>query len=395
MVLKITDLNDDCIACILKQVPQDSHLSFSQTCKRFRKIYLDYAAVLYKSLDLRNTTETNFKAEMFLLSQVYKHVKCLFVNLSRKKADEQALEQITKILPNMPRLENLILSTREDEPSTTFACLCDILIKLPRIKGILTLEDNCIVSGLYHFRQYNDFLTEVNESRGPLIEFHDNGTKLRVLTFGDNSLHKLYSNAVRYLGSVKELNIHMTTKATEYAPLAQVPQLKELRISSAVDNDNGSLMPLISAIHANHSQQLISLSIIGPRLNYEETKLIASMKALVHLECDYKESRCLELLTELTHIKGLFLDVTTNEKQIFDELVLNLLQHCRNLCVFDVSSIQLSGRFLNEAYQLLKAIRDPSKQKPLRFFYSNGVFEDTAMDYRDYVIPRFISRNEL
>lgn len=143
MTMKILDLNDDCIASILQCLPIDNHLNFSKVCLRFRYIWQDYRMLVYKRLELGDTTAEGFKQELLLLCQIVPYVKHLTVNLNRHfDWSETFMTKVLNALKRMTNLEHVILWIKDNEPYGTLEPFLRSLQHLPNMKGLATYQDS-------------------------------------------------------------------------------------------------------------------------------------------------------------------------------------------------------------------------------------------------------------
>ncbi|KRG06575.1 uncharacterized protein LOC26528425 isoform X1 [Drosophila mojavensis] len=361
----ILDLNDDCIECLFKCLPIDTHLSFARVCTRFRNVWLNYRKYIYARLEVGETSAEGFQQELLLLRQISEHVKHLTINMNRNFDWSGApLAQFMAILPNMSALERVLLWIKENESHKTYECILRALELLPRMQGIATYQDNNVIDSVYQFNDCESLLRESAHSRDPLMEFIENHTKIRVLLFNDASIRPTLEDLVRHSTCVKELTFRMTQKAAEYVPLAELPALRELHIfGNGQQQDCCPLLPLVKAISSKLSQQLHTLTINAPGLGYPEACEIARINSLQRLDCHLTDPQCLEPLIALNQLTELFIQLP--DCSPIDDLVLDIMKHCQKLNVLRIDLPNLGSNFLAEAYKLLQQVRDPSKQEPL------------------------------
>ncbi|XP_030566863.1 uncharacterized protein LOC115766917 [Drosophila novamexicana] len=360
----ILDLNDDCIACVLKYLPIENHMSFAGVCTRFRHVWLGYRNCLYKQLELGESSAKGLKQELLLLRQISRHVKRIVINFNRKFDWCGILfREIIGILKKLTALERAILWIKDDEPYETYEKILRAFEHLPNMQGIATYQDNCIVDSLYHFNECDELLAESRLSRNPLIEPIDRHTKIRLLIFNNASIRPTLEDLVRHSSLVQELSLCMIQKAAEYTALAELPNLCKLEIFGNRTIDYGSLMPLIAAVSSKLSQQLHTLTIHAPSLGYQETAKIAQIRTLRELDCDFTEPRCLELLIALDQLTHL--SIKLPKSCPIDSLVLHILRECHSLNVIKIDSPDLGTDFLTEAYRVLQQVRNPNEKKPL------------------------------
>lgn len=142
MSKNILDLNNDCLLCILKYLPVDSHKNFIKVCPRFQSVWLGNKKLIYKSLELGKTTVYGFERELLLLSQISKYVKHLILNFNRHFVwPEVGLQIVMNILKTMIGLEYATIWIRETEIEESLELFLRTLERLPNIKGIAAYED--------------------------------------------------------------------------------------------------------------------------------------------------------------------------------------------------------------------------------------------------------------
>ncbi|XP_034480783.1 uncharacterized protein LOC117786565 [Drosophila innubila] len=363
MDLNILDLNDDCIAFILKCLPIDNHMNFAQVCPRFRYICQDYRMLVYKRLELGDTTADGFKQELLLLRQIAPHVKHLVVNLNRHFAwNEIFMTKVLNGLKSMINLERVILWIKDNEPYETLQPFIQTLEHLSNMKGLATYQDTKIVDILYQFSDCKKFRTESKMSRSPLIEYMECHTKIRLLTFNNAPIHSTLTDLVKHSTCINELSFRMTQRPEEYTPLAELPKLQKLQIfgnwQSHMDH-RPDLMPLVAAVSSKLSHQLRSLTINAPGLGYAETLQIIRIKGLQVLDCNFSECQCLELLVHLKELTHLHIHLPSSQN--FDRLFLNLVENCQNLKVLTIDSPSLNRNVLLEAFNVLQRGKDSRK----------------------------------
>lgn len=142
MSRNILDLNDDCLSCILKYLPVDSHKNFVKVCQRFKDVWLDNKKLIYKTLELGKTTVEGFERELLLLRQISGYVKHLILNFNRHFVwNEVWLQEVINILKTMIGLEYATIWIREKEVEESFELFLRTLQRLPNIKGVAAYED--------------------------------------------------------------------------------------------------------------------------------------------------------------------------------------------------------------------------------------------------------------
>ncbi|KAM8708911.1 hypothetical protein ACLKA7_015820 [Drosophila subpalustris] len=98
--------------------------------------------LVYKRLELGDTTAEAFKQELLLLCQIVPYVKHLTVNLNRHfDWTEIFITKVINALKRMTNLEHVIMWIKDKEPFGTLDPFLRSFEHLPNMKGLATYQD--------------------------------------------------------------------------------------------------------------------------------------------------------------------------------------------------------------------------------------------------------------
>ncbi|BFF97656.1 uncharacterized protein DMAD_06028 [Drosophila madeirensis] len=348
------DLNDDCIADILSHLPARDHMHFGQVCSRFRNVQNDYAAGLYKRLEL-----TDSEQELRLLRKAGEHVRILFLSLEEEPTPRGVL---TKTLGALANLERITLKLRGTGLSCCdIKCIIKCIEKLHKIQsvGLIRGVADTTLSTVETYADSVDLLSSFVVEENGLME---DTFRVGVLPFGNGSIEKALADVVPHLTHVREVDLTLERPAREYLPITQIPELHTL---SMFWNDvpRGPLLPLLSALAAAQSGNLINLFMGVRHLEPDEVKAIARIHSLQDLEVSgISQPSYIYHLTELRNLVRLRFN-----EQFEDRLsapVLAVVQACPNLAYLRLENV-MSDDFIYKAFKVLQQTRDPLHPKAL------------------------------
>ncbi|EDW28803.1 GL19369 [Drosophila persimilis] len=117
--------------------------------------------------------------------------------------------------------------------------------------------------------------------------------------------------------------------------LAKIPMLEELIILCVPSG--GSLQPLLAALASRKSQTLKKFSLRGRMIDPLEAKELARLRSLQILKCRFADSMAIQLLSQLTELKELFLKA----KEMFAKIspgIPPVVNSCKKHIIFDKST---------------------------------------------------------
>ncbi|XP_068151699.1 uncharacterized protein [Drosophila tropicalis] len=164
------------------------------------------------------------------------------------------------------------------------------------------------------FRHIEVLWIDMRINAEELVEFCKSNPKLRILCITNNEFYgklsdiTLDNNSLQYLENL-QFGMKPDVDAAEYAPLAKLPQLKELFIHGT--HETGSLSQLFSGLAER--KQLTTLILLNAVVNDEETHAISQMKSLTSLICGFIEVKSIGYLSHLSKLQNL---VITSENEL-------------------------------------------------------------------------------
>lgn len=131
--LSLLDLNNDCLASILRFLPAEDHLHFAHTCTRLRNVFTDCGRSLYRSVKLTGSRE-----ELLLMRVVGHLVKdlCLPSNWNVH------VDWLSKTINCLAKLENVTLNFDHFPTIHSTEAIFWTLEKLPNLRGIRVVQNS-------------------------------------------------------------------------------------------------------------------------------------------------------------------------------------------------------------------------------------------------------------
>lgn len=205
-----------------------------------------------------------------------------------------------------------------------------------------------------------------------LVEIGKSNENLRVL-WVRQVLGEL-EDIVPHYANLEEVALPLFASQKSYVALAELPKLRKLIIKGT--NSPSILIELIDKFAAKGKKSQLESFILFSNLNIEGTNKLVQLKQLKELSCSFEDAKCIDLLTDLKELEGLYImlgrsDAGTNE-------CLNVLKSCRKLQRLHINS-NLKIDFVNKVIEILKTVRNPEKQKPLQL-YSTGLLHLLKVD---------------
>lgn len=216
-----------------------------------------------------------------------------------------------------------------------------------------------------------------------LVEICKSNEKLRVLWLRE-VLGEL-GEIVPHCANLEEIAFPMFASHKSYAALAELPQIRKVVIKGTNSTSPcAQLIELLDTFAEKGKETKLESLILFSNLNFDETSKLIRLVQLKELRCSFEDARCIDLLTDLTELEGLYImlgrsGAGTNE-------CLNVLRSCRKLQRLHVNS-NLQIDFVNKVLAVLKTVRNPEKQKPLQL-YSTGLMHLCNDDEVSFAIAK-------
>nr|XP_044251901.1 uncharacterized protein LOC123003430 [Drosophila takahashii] len=322
---------------------------------------MDYGKSLYKTVEVTGSPD-----ELVLMRVVGDLVKHMYF-----KYYPECVQNVQRILRETMRrlvkLEHATLNFSCPVPLHAFEAIIRTLEELPNLKGIGVFQNTDVLDGLRVYDDSNSLLKDCQ-----IFLINDNLrtepsvlSNILILKKMNNSFKETLGYIVPHLSSVEEMIFYMSQPSKDYQPLARVSKLQKIGIYEKNNQNSGPHLPFIAGLASGLSRQLTELSITTLELCYDEAKEISRMVNLRELHCCFEEPRCLEHLPALKQLK--YLSIRVSHSGVTNQL-LAIIRGCTRLNVLlaRVNSSQLSSDFILRALEVLRIVRDPGNQKPLR-----------------------------
>ncbi|XP_030572123.1 uncharacterized protein LOC115770826 [Drosophila novamexicana] len=377
--LNILDLNDYCLGRILKYLEIEDHVNFGQACTRFREALRDWSYVLYPVFEIRRSEDIKLQLKLFFI--VCDVVKKLFLDIGESTLQGGfPVDQFCNHVQSMDSLECFIInegtglgrmfktanSVRDRIIEKTFKAL----EHLPKLKSIsVTCGANSYdASCLIQMKCLQELSLNTKIAAEDLVEICKSNANLRVLWLRE--VVGELNDIVPHCQNLEEIVFPMFSSHTTYAGLAELPNIKKIVIKSTNSTSPcAKLIELFSAFAAQRQNTQLQSLILLSSLNFEETTKLIELKFLKELRCSFEDASCIDLLTDLTELEGLY--IMLGRSGAGSKECLNVLKSCKILQRLHINS-NLSTDFVDKALEVLRKVRNTEKQKPLQL-YSTGV----------------------
>ncbi|XP_030373214.1 uncharacterized protein LOC115623145 [Scaptodrosophila lebanonensis] len=240
----------------------------------------------------------------------------------------------------------------------------NILQHLPNLKRLSIMADfYSIREKLPLFTKLEELYLDVGLEAEELISCCKFNPNLRVLHIYNSNIYGNLLDIAKYCNTLEELWIQTKPNAEEYGPCAELPKLKSLIICGP--HEAGTLhRPFHAMAKPMGDFNLHHLSIRNTIINFKETTKMSQIKSLVSLSCTFADALCVERLTLLKNLKELNI-LMKNDIQISREL-LSIIRDCTKLEFLATERRNVSQNFLAEAHEVLRLIRNPDQDQPLK-----------------------------
>ncbi|XP_034483454.1 uncharacterized protein LOC117788721 [Drosophila innubila] len=384
MDINILDLNDYCLGTVLKYHDLEDHVRFAQTCTRFREVLRDWAPVLYPDFKVKRTKDTDpetIKWEYELLCIIRDIIKRLYLDIHQVDGETSlSIDDLCTQIKSMESLEYIAINEGSILGKLSFNAssprqqliekALDALEFLPNLKSVSVSSKTDIYSSCCLKRMKCLEKLSIDNTIGSkdLVEICKLNTNLRVLWV--KKVVGELTDIVPHCQNLEEIAFPMFAGHKSYASLADLPKVRKIIIKST--NSTSPCAKLIELLDAfaskKHQTQLQSLILLSD-LNFDETSKLIELTFLRELRCSFDDARCIDLLTDLTELEGLY--IMLKRSAAGSKECLNVLRSCQKLQRLHIYS-NLSTEFLGKALDVLKKVRIPEKQKPLEL-YLTGV----------------------
>ncbi|XP_060653797.1 uncharacterized protein LOC132789644 [Drosophila nasuta] len=384
MELNILDLNDYCLGSILKYLELEDHVRFAQTCKRFEEVLRDWSPVLYPDFRIKRSHDTDpeeVKWQYQLLCILRDIIKRLYLDIHQEDGEAPlSIDDLVSQIKDMESLEYIAINEgsmfgglmlKSSTPrQQLIEKVLDALEFLSTIKSVSVSSKTDIYTAcsLKRMNCLEKISIDNKISVDDLIEICKSNTNLRVLWIRE--VVGELSDIVPHCQNLEEISFPMFASHKSYARLADLSKLRKVIIKSTnATSPCAKLIELFDAFVEKKQQTALESLMLFSFLDFDETSKLIQLTSLKELRCAFDDARCIDLLTDLTELEGLY--IMLGRSAAGSKECLNILRSCQKLQRLHINS-NLSVEFTGKALEVLRNVRIPEKQKPLQL-YSTGV----------------------
>ncbi|XP_017844121.1 uncharacterized protein LOC108600836 [Drosophila busckii] len=353
--LTLMDLNDDCLAHILKLLPSVDQYNFGQTCVRLRELLKQRACQLYPIFQLqwsrKLTSEQQIMLKLFL--NIYERLQQLVLDV------DMSNELLLVRLSNMQNLESFAINEIAHDKCN--ARIFEALNALPKLQSIYAQckITKAMAASLIKLKQLKELRIRGSSCIKLLVEICKSNSELRVLTLGKQQMS--LQLIVPHCKELQQIDFSISHADCDYAALATLPKLKKMCIHSQHANLSWRLRELLNALAA--ATQLSCLK-LQTNIDLQLTSSVLKLKHLRELELYVEEKCCISLLTALSQLERLHIRLDGYQH---GQEILSVVMSCPKLQRLELRTTQYS-QFALDLMQVLRAVRSPKQQKPLELY---------------------------
>ncbi|KAH8398789.1 hypothetical protein KR222_003917, partial [Zaprionus bogoriensis] len=363
--LSILDLNDYCLGQIIRYLRVEDHVQFAQTCTHFRAVLRDWSHVLYPEFEITRLNDADAGSgvewQLQLLGIVRDVVRRL--NLDIRQVDgEQALQEhdfVENLCSQIREMESLeyiavnegsLLGRLVNTSSPLrYQCMEKVLSALEQLPKVHSVSLSCRTNNLIRMRGLERVSIDTTIASEDLVEICQSNANLRVLWIRE--VVGELTDIVPHCPNLEEIAFPMFASHKSYAALAELPKIRKLVIKGTnLTSPCAKLMELFDAFVEQERSQLESV-ILYTYLNYRETIKLIELRGLKELRCCFDDARCIDLLTDLTELEGLYIMLGRSGAGASE--CINILKSCRKLQRLHINS-NLNIDFVDKALAVLR-----------------------------------------
>ncbi|XP_044570636.1 uncharacterized protein LOC26515081 isoform X2 [Drosophila ananassae] len=345
-------LNEYCLEMILDYSNFREHISFSQTCSRFREVFGIWARNKYTKVSIVGDVE---EKELVLMSLVASNIKGLTIFVDDLVSSFQSLYNLESknslikfcdLVQRMQKLESVKIRQTNQHPIT--GNLLTALRHLPNLKQmhISTPRQGTKRLGMFHKLEFISIDVELPSRI--LRRCCASMTNLR-------TLHLSSEVGSLYLRDV----------------LDHLPHLQDL--SFEIDR----------SWRTSRRRTLEALKIKGHLIAETEAEALAKITSLKKLDCHFSSPACVQHLRNLTSLEILRLSHISSEDISY--LYLNVIYSCQNLRFLRILDNNITPKFIERVDEVL-APNEPTNKLTLLI---HGVYtEDALREFKSTSLDR-------
>ncbi|XP_017841481.1 uncharacterized protein LOC108599197 [Drosophila busckii] len=328
--LNILQLNDYCLIHILTYLDVEDQLSLAHSCVGFRQLLLNCTQLLYPIYELNIDFYSDVN-ELKLYCVICKELKSFRLNI--EACSHRKLKYLNKSLKTMHCLERfeIIAGTpRADFLNETFEALTTLSnLKSFCVDSLLFSSDVRILAKLTQIRELTVISYTSALDIGRICNSLSQLRFLKVDKFTDSPFNELVLNC-KNLVEV-EFTIGSLGCCAVLAELASLQKVTIIYKNVNSFNHNKDLIFNLLAAFADKAQttQLRSIIFHNRPLTFREIFALVKLKFLHELLCHFEDNRCIEMLTQLTELKCLYIIPCARSCGAYE--ILAVLRACKKL----------------------------------------------------------------
>ncbi|XP_043641194.1 uncharacterized protein LOC122611882 [Drosophila teissieri] len=269
----------------LEEIKYRDFINFIRSCKQFQVLFYMWDKVLYRRL---------FIPYLTFASDVYIDFDELYTRLNSftPKIKETYYRSVYLAIQENENLKTVELKYHAEKYySEHMEVFSFVMNELRKKKSIEVLKLDNPVYTIDDLSGFGNLIELILHARVDVEEFCrccSNNRNLRKLTVLSNDLMGgRLANIAQYCSQVRRFEFEMKPDcdASEYAPLAKMSMLEQLKISGV--HEPGTLKPLFQALANRQSKAFTILSIDNALLNFEDTTALSQIELLRDLRCGF------------------------------------------------------------------------------------------------------------
>ncbi|XP_017101272.2 uncharacterized protein [Drosophila bipectinata] len=380
-------LSENCLELILNYSNFSEHISFSQTCSRFRQVFGTWSRNKYTKVSIVGDV---VEKELVLMSLVARHIKGLtifvddlissFQSLYKLRSKERLI-QFCDLVQRMKKLESVKI--RQSYPHPITGSLLRALRDLPCLKQmhISTPKQGTKLLGMFH--QLEFISIDVELPSRVLRRYCSSLKNLRTLHLSSEVGSLYLRDILKHLPHLQDLSFQIDRSRTK-SHLVCYPKWSPLN----------SLIEILNFLASERT--LEALQIRGSIRAKNEAEALTKIKSLKKLDCHFSSPACVPYLSKLTSLE--MLRVTTISSVDVSNLYLNVIYACPNLSFLRILDNNISPKFIEKVDEVLAQNEAKNKLTLLiHGVYTEDAlreFKSTSMDRRN-VLLRSMTATEL
>ncbi|XP_070075111.1 uncharacterized protein [Drosophila takahashii] len=340
----IVDLNQYCLSLIFRQIKRNCEMN-DELKDRFNMV---------KYLDLIHFVSSSEIFKMYSMQwdpELLKRLEIEFEILGDNRHITINLEQIYDLLRNETRTERklywdlCVRAIRENEVVKLFKlaykptryypehleCFEALINAISHKKSLQILEiavDGYSFRSLPHINDLQILRVNAGMDAVDLVQLCQSNGNLRFLGFTSTELYGRFSDIVPFCNQLTSVELMMKTDidATEYAALAKLPNLLDLRLNGY--HRQGTLIKLFQDLF---EMRLIQLVIRNTLLSKEETQPMASINSLGRILSGFYDEQAIANLARPWNPHQYVAIYVHPEQYLKMDQFLDLIKNCKRL----------------------------------------------------------------